>query len=109
MHNRPCRFIITGQRLYIRTSARILVFLPFSVLPPCPHVAKGPSIKYVTLLLANFNPPPPVTLCHTSRDPPKSTSHISDPPSRPSSKNPDKSPLYKFSLNCTRGLLSMGL
>src|SRR6218665_2085032 len=38
-----------------------------------------PSIKYVTLFLANFYPPPPVTLRHTSRDPPESTSHISDP------------------------------
>ena len=33
--------------------------------------SNGPSIKYVTLFLANFDPPPPVTLCHTSRDPPK--------------------------------------
>src|SRR6218665_1720443 len=31
----------------------------------------GPSIKYVTLFLANFDPPPPVKLCHTSWDPPK--------------------------------------
>src|SRR6218665_1912744 len=31
----------------------------------------GPSIKYVTVFLANFHPPPPVTLRHTSRDPPK--------------------------------------
>src|SRR6218665_3015203 len=32
----------------------------------------GPSIKYVTLFLANFDPlPPSDTLCHTSRDPPK--------------------------------------
>src|SRR6218665_275893 len=30
----------------------------------------GPSIKYVTLFLANSYPSP-VTLCHTSRDPPK--------------------------------------
>src|SRR6218665_1904441 len=67
----------------------------------------GPSIKYVTLFLANFDPPLP---CHTlSHIPgPPSMSHISDPPifSRPSTKNPDKSPLYKFSLNCSRGLLS---
>src|SRR6218665_1384383 len=40
----------------------------------------GPSIKYVTLFLAKFDHPlNPVTLCHTSRDPPESTSHISDP------------------------------
>src|SRR6218665_283731 len=41
--------------------------------------ATGPSIKYVTLFLANFDPTPPVTLCHISGAP-KSTSHISDPP-----------------------------
>src|SRR6218665_810688 len=29
--------------------------------------------------------------------------------SRPSTKNPDKSPLYKFYPNCSRGLLSRGL
>src|SRR6218665_1739725 len=75
----------------------------------------GPSIKYVTLFLANFYPIPCHTLSHIPR-PPKSTSHISDPPiffSRPSTKNPDKSPLYKFSLNCWRGFcpgdLSEGL
>src|SRR6218665_2618402 len=64
----------------------------------------GPSIKYVTLFLVNFNPLPSVTLCHTSRDP-QSTSHISDPPpifSRPSAKNPDKAP-YTNSLNCSLG------
>ena len=40
--------------------------------------------------------------------PPESTSHISDPPifSRPSTKNPDKSPLYKISLNCSLRFLS---
>src|SRR6218665_525530 len=72
---------------------------------------RGPSLKYVTLFLANFYPPSPVTLCHTSRDP-QSTSHISDPLprffSRPSTKNPDKSPLYKFSLNCLRGFCPGG-
>src|SRR6218665_3280409 len=64
----------------------------------------------MTLILANFG------LCHTLSHvpgpPPKSTSHISDPPpifSRPSSKNPDKSPLYKFSLNCLQGVLSGSL
>ena len=41
---------------------------------------KGPSIKYVTLFLANFDPLP---LSHFVTHPgtlPKSTSHISDPP-----------------------------
>src|SRR6218665_4217085 len=49
--------------------------------------------------------------CHTFSHipgPPESTSHISDPPifSRPSTKNPDKRPLYKFSLNCSQRFLS---
>src|SRR6218665_926801 len=70
-------------------------------------MAQGPSIKYVTLFLANFDP---LSLSHFVTHPgtPKSTSHISDPPifSRPSTKNPDKCPLYKFSLNCSRGFLS---
>src|SRR6218665_2517405 len=41
---------------------------------------KGPSIKYVTLFLANFDPP---AACHNLSHipgPPESTSHISDPP-----------------------------
>src|SRR6218665_42781 len=59
---------------------------------------------YVSLYLANFDPLPPATLCHTSRDPPK-VRHTSPTPifSRPSTKNPDKSLLYKFSLNYSRG------
>src|SRR6218665_2452382 len=52
---------------------------------------------------------PPVTLCHTSRDPPKYVTHLGPPDfCRPSTKSPDKSPLYKFSLNCSRGFLSGG-
>src|SRR6218665_4072200 len=71
----------------------------------------GPSIKYVTLFFANFDPPPPVTLCHTSRDPPKVRHTSRTPPifCRPSTKIPDKSPLYKFFLNCSRRFLSGGL
>src|SRR6218665_1640799 len=48
----------------------------------------GPSIKYVTLFLANFYPPIMISFfnpspCHTLSHmpgPPESTSHISDPP-----------------------------
>ena len=61
----------------------------------------GPSIKYV---MANFDPAFP---CHT-------LSHIPGPPKvrhtsltpdfqQAQYKNPDKSPLYKFSLNCSWG------
>src|SRR6218665_2708106 len=68
----------------------------------------GPSIKYVTLFLANFDPL--VTLGHTSRDPPESMSHISDPPifSRPSTKNPDKNPCTN-SLSIVRGDFCQGV
>ena len=68
----------------------------------------GPSIKYVTLLFANFYPLPlshfvthpktPWKVRHTSRTPPIF--------SRPCTKIPDKSPLYKFYLNCPQRFLS---
>src|SRR6218665_828832 len=69
---------------------------------------KGPSIKYVTLFLANFYPLP---LSHfvTHPGPTKKVRHTSRTPrffSRPSTKNPDKIPLHKFSLNCLPGFLS---
>src|SRR6218665_1189043 len=51
------------------------------------------------------------TLSHIP-GPPGSTSHISDPRSpifsRPNTKISDKSPLYKFYLNCLRRFLSEG-
>src|SRR6218665_3354042 len=65
----------------------------------CHNGGKVPSIKYVTLFWPILTTLPPVTLCHTSRDPPpESTSHISDPPifRRPSTKIPDKSPLVQI-------------
>src|SRR6218665_2301640 len=71
----------------------------------------GPSIKYVTLFFANFYPSPCHTSSHIPGSPEKYVTHFG-PPSifrRPSTKNPDKSPLYKFCLNCSRGFLSGGL
>src|SRR6218665_2078995 len=60
----------------------------------------GPSIKYVTLFLANFYHPAP---CHTSSHipgPPSKVRHTSRTPPpifrRPSTKNPDKSPLVQI-------------
>src|SRR6218665_2344121 len=71
---------------------------------PEPDHPKGPSIKYVRLFLANFDPP---ALSHTlSHIPgaPKKVRHTSRTPrpifSRPSTKNPDKSP-------CTNSLSIM--
>src|SRR6218665_2028526 len=59
-----------------------------------------------------FTPPlHPVTLRHTSRDSPESTSHISDPPPILEGliqKTRTKAPLYKFCLNFARGFLSEG-
>ena len=49
----------------------------FSTISQPPKCRMGPSIKYVKLFLANFDPPPPVTLCHTSRDPPPKVRHTS--------------------------------
>src|SRR6218665_385137 len=73
-------------------------------------LSKGPSIKYVTLFWPILTLLPPVTLCHTPRDPPK-VHHTSRNPqffSRPSTKILDKSPLYKFSLN-SAGVLVRGV
>src|SRR6218665_881892 len=72
-------------------------------------VSLGPSIKYVTLFLANFDPLP---LSHfvTHLGPPRKYGTHLGPPifSRPSTKIPDKSPLYKFFLSCSRRFLSEG-
>src|SRR6218665_3648972 len=76
----------------------------------------GPSIKYVTLFWPILTPPPPVTLCHTSPDPPENTSPISGPPpifSRPSTKTRTKALVQilsqLFARAFVRGLLSGGL
>src|SRR6218665_3834372 len=72
----------------------------------------GPSIKYVTLFLANFDPHLPChTLSHIPGTPPKVRHTSRTPPpifNRPSTKILDKSPLYKFYLNCSRRFLSGG-
>src|SRR6218665_3598279 len=80
----------------------------------------GPSIKCVTLFSANFDapplpllnlpPPPPPPFRPTPRHPPKipPTTRAPPPPifSRPSTKIQDKSPLYKFYLNCSHRFMS---
>src|SRR6218665_278941 len=68
----------------------------------------GPSIKYVTLFLANFDPPTPChTLSHIPGPHRKYVTHLGPPIfSRPSTQIPDKSSLYKFYLNCSRRFLS---
>src|SRR6218665_2977462 len=69
----------------------------------------GPSIKYVTLFLANFYPLP---LSHFVTHPgtPESTSHISDPPifSRPSTKTRTKAHCSN-SLSIVRGSFCPGV
>src|SRR6218665_135689 len=70
---------------------------------------KGPSIKYVTLFLANFYPLPlSHFVTHPGTIPRKYVTHLGTHPqifSRPSTKIPDKSPLYKLSLNCSRSFI----
>src|SRR6218665_1249727 len=58
----------------------------------------GPSIKYVTLFLANFDPPSPLSHFVTYPGTPKSTSHISDPQiiGRPSTNARTKAPCTNF-------------
>src|SRR6218665_716426 len=71
-------------------------------------VNMGPSIKYVTLFLANFDPPLPCqTFVTHPGTPRKYVTHFGPPNfSRPSTKIPDKCPLHKFYLNCSRRFLS---
>src|SRR6218665_2088638 len=70
----------------------------------------GPSIKYVTLFLANFDPLSPLSHLSHILGPPKVRHTSRTPPSfsRHGTKIPHKSPLYKFYLNCLRRFLSGG-
>ena len=70
-------------------------------------LTKGPSIEYVTLFLANFYPLPPVTLRHTSRDPPKVYVTQLEPAPR-FVETRTKALLYKFCFNCSRGFCPGG-
>src|SRR6218665_1069465 len=65
-------------------------------------ITKGPSIKYVTLFLDNFDPLPCHTLSHIPGLPKKGTSHISDPPifSRPSTKTGQNPAVQILSIVC---------
>src|SRR6218665_3048443 len=62
------------------------------------EVHKGPSIKYVTLFLANFDPLPLSHFVTHPGTPRKYVIHLGPPPisRRPSTKNPDKSPLVQI-------------
>src|SRR6218665_368658 len=76
-----------------------------------PTLFQGTVHKVRHVIFGQFLPP--LSLCHTlSHIPgPQKVRHTSQIPptfSRPSTKNPDKSPLFKFSFNCSRGLLSGG-
>src|SRR6218665_936353 len=59
------------------------------------------KVRHATF--GQFLPPPSVTLPGTPA-PRKYVTHLG----RPSTKNPNKSPLYKFCLNCSWGFLSEG-
>jgi len=69
-----------------------------------PRLGVVHKVAYVTLFLANFDPRPSVTLCHTSRDPTqKYVTHLGPPPpifSRPSTKTLKKAPCQILSIVC---------
>src|SRR6218665_2510137 len=71
---------------------------------------QGAVHKVRHAILANFYPPSPVTLRHTSRDPPKVRHTSRTPPifRKPSTKSRTKAPVYKFCLNCSQRILSGG-
>ena len=67
---------------------------------------KEPSIKYVTLFWTNFDPPPSVTHCHTSWEPPK-VRHTSRTPNFQQYVHTYKC-LYREVCLSSRGFLSGG-
>src|SRR6218665_1961008 len=87
------------------------MILPLKSLPPS-VTHWGPSIKYVMLFLPIFAPLPCHTLSHIPGPPKKYVTNLGPPfllglgPYVVKKFNLDKSPLYKFSLNCSRGFLS---
>src|SRR6218665_2978134 len=70
------------------------------------------SIKYITPFLANFDPlPPPVTLCHTSRDlSRKYVTHLGPPPRFLAGlvQKPGQKPLVQILSQLFAGFLSEG-
>src|SRR6218665_3515068 len=65
----------------LRTLSFIHCFFKFSILLVGNvnlHLGAVHKVQYVTLFLANFDPSP-VTLCHTSQDPPKYVTHLGPP------------------------------
>src|SRR6218665_3718599 len=67
---------------------------------------KGPSIKYVTLFLANFDPLPPSHFV-THPGTPQSTSHISAPPLFPTTKTQTKPPIQILSGGFCQGVFCL--
>ena len=95
------------------STVRLIVLRPLadlSKVSATPTIKLGAVHKVRHAIFGQFLPLPPVTLRHTSRDPPKVRHTSRTPPifRRPSRKHPDKSPLCKFCLNCSRGVLSGG-
>src|SRR6218665_2711350 len=70
----------------------------------------GPSIKCVTLFLANFDPLSPLSHFVTHPGTPRKYVTYLGPPRFLVSlvQNSQQSPLYKFYLNCSRRFLSRG-
>src|SRR6218665_383283 len=74
-------------------------------------LTKGPSIKYVTLFLANFYPLPLSHFVTHTGTPRKYVTQLGPVPRFLEGlvqKNRTKALLYKFCFNCPRGFLSRG-
>src|SRR6218665_184124 len=99
----PCEFLPLDFLPYMQCSL-LYNFYHFNATP---FGADGPSIKYYFGPILSLLP-----LSHFVTHPwtpQKYYTHIGPPIfSRPSTKIPDKSPLYKFSLYCSRGFLTWG-
>ena len=70
----------------------------------CSGYSNGAVDKVRHAILANFDPPTSVTLCHTYRDPPKVRHTFRTPPisNRPSTKTRPKPPVHILSQLFTR-------
>src|SRR6218665_493344 len=88
-----------------QNSVPLDIIILHCLIKECCVLPRGPSTKCVMYFWSILTPP--VTLCHTSRDPPK-VRYTSRTPRLLVGlvQKPDKCPLYKFSLNCSRGFCS---
>src|SRR6218665_2277032 len=74
-----CLSVSVCVSAFVSVRLCLSLFICGSVCVSASVSVSGPSLKYVTLFFANFDPPP-LSHCVTHPVTPESTSHISDPP-----------------------------